>query len=479
MAGPSCVVSPRPTRARAFTTFKNRHATVALVLLIGVDDTDSRAGGCTTVLAQALVAAFAELTPAGPPRLVRLHPQVRHKTRGNAAVALAFVDAPDGGLDAALARARDVVAAHARTDPGTQPGIVVAHEPPPAAFYDAAVTRTVSAQEAAAARVSIDARVWGGRGLIGATAALAWPAAARAAAAGTTWERIAYRAAATVGRARDVDASRVAAIDAAFPSLFDSYDESQREVVCVPRSPCPVLWGLRGDDADELARAAATLGPQRPEYETLFLTNQASDDHLIEATLATAMPDRNVRVTGRVIGRAREQGGVVFIELEDDGARLRLAAYPPTGRFRALVAMLAAGDEVVACGSVRLGPDGAPTLGLEKFALLSAAPRKVANPRCPVCARAMRSAGRGAGYRCRAGHARLPEQAAPTRAAPLALGWHEVPPRARRHLAMPLQRLLGMVEGGGAVGGSGARAWDLRRGVCGGSISADIAAPET
>jgi tRNA(Ile2) C34 agmatinyltransferase TiaS len=61
------------------------------MLHVGIDDTDSLDGGCTTWVAWRVIE---ELQPdfdlIGPPRLVRLNPDVLWKTRGNGAVALAF-----------------------------------------------------------------------------------------------------------------------------------------------------------------------------------------------------------------------------------------------------------------------------------------------------------------------------------------------------------------------------------------------------
>lgn len=382
------------------------------MLLVGVDDTDSREGGCTTALAHAVVQALPELTPEGPPRLVRLNPNVPWKTRGNGAIALAF----RGGLTPAevLDRVRSLVERVAQRAPGTDPGVVVAERPPEASLYEAAVTRIVD-------RAEVDVEhAWGGRGVIGAAAALAWPARR------ATWERIAYRDA----RTRHVDPARVRAVELAFPTLFDTYDLVEEDVVCVPASPCPVLWGLRGTDPADLEAASGTLGPQRPARETLFLTNHASDDHLVDREPADARPYESARTRGRVADRPQERNGHVFLRV----GGLRCAAYAPTRSFRGVVARLRAGDDVTVCGGVHAGPDGEPTLGIEKMRVHAALPRRVGNPPCPACGRAMKSAGRNAGYRC-CGH-----RAAAPRTAPAGLeGWHEVPASARRHLARPLK----------------------------------------
>src|SRR2546422_7360429 len=57
-------------------------------LYLGVDDTDSLRGMCTTFLATELVRALPGLDLIGFPRLVRLNPNIPWKTRGNGAVCL-------------------------------------------------------------------------------------------------------------------------------------------------------------------------------------------------------------------------------------------------------------------------------------------------------------------------------------------------------------------------------------------------------
>ena len=397
------------------------------MLFIGVDDTDSRAGGCTTSLAEPIRALFPELSLHGAPRLVRLNPNVPWKTRGNGAVALAFegeVPLPD-----ALDRVVSLVERVARRDEGTSPGVVVSAAPLPSWIYEAAVTRVVARDELPLSAAG--ALAWGGRGVIGAAAAIAWPAER------ATWERVAYRD--DVSRPRDLAPRAFREIELAYPSLFDTYDLVEDDVVCVPSSPCPVLWGLRGESPDDLARAAAAPGPQRPARETLFLTNQGTDDHLRDATTADARAYASLRVRGRVAQKPREHGGHVFLRIEDEHGALRCAAYAPTRSFRALVQRLAPSDDITVCGGIHDGPDGAPTLGIEKLRVHAAAPRKVGNPHC-ACGRAMKSAGADAGYRCRGCGARA--NGARVRDADELVGWHEVPASARRHLAMPLKRMV-------------------------------------
>lgn len=411
------------------------------MLYIGLDDTDSREGGCTTWLSRRVREAFPDFSEARPPRLVRLNPNVPWKTRGNAALALALDDGGALALDDALARVERVVRAHARLGTaGTEPGIVVSRRALDPALYERAV-RGVVAREDALARVeeagAIALGLAGGRGVIGAAAALAWAPLDR------TFEAIAYRERARWGTPRVVPESDVAALEARFPATFDSYDPVEREVVMVPSSPCPVLWGVRADDARSALDAAASVGGERAAEVVLFESNQGTDDHLAPATCADAQPLASAIVEARVVREPREAGGHVFAELADESSELRIAAYAPTRSFRRVVAALAPGDVVRACGGVKTGPDGARTLALEKLAVVEPARvlRKLGNPACPACGRAMKSAGRRAGYRCRACGTREGSDAAKRVDAPRpAPGWFEVPACARRHLAKPLKR---------------------------------------
>ena len=54
---------------------------------IGIDDTDSRNAGCTTYIAFRIVSAFADRV-ISLPRLVRLNPNLKYKTRGNGALSI-------------------------------------------------------------------------------------------------------------------------------------------------------------------------------------------------------------------------------------------------------------------------------------------------------------------------------------------------------------------------------------------------------
>jgi tRNA(Ile2)-agmatinylcytidine synthase len=126
----------------------------------------------------------------------------------------------------------------------------------------------------------------------------------------------------------------------------------------------------------------------------------------------------------------------VFVPVRGvDGGELQLAAFEPTKRFRDRVRALRPGDELTVCGEVSDG-----SLKLEKFAVRGLNEVQEVNPTCPDCGNSMSSAGRNQGYRCRDCGTSAPEKAKIEVDRQLELGWYEVPPCARRHIAKPLVR---------------------------------------
>ena len=397
-----------------------------MVLWVGLDDTDSLGGMCTTFLATEVVR---EVTAThdliGFPRLVRLNPNIPWKTRGNGALALRFgkgaghpgvvgrigdrsiqafprstghADPEDlQGPVESLVRAWSVFSA-----PTTNPASAILRRPPPPALYWKAVRGIVSRREAreAASGLGILRGFKNGRGIVGATAALAWRPRDR------TYELLAYRHPGLWGLRREIDPASIREMDRRFPSTFNNYDYANDKVVLAPHSPCPVLLGIRGDVPGDLPPALRVIRGERPDRWLVFETNQATDDHVVQGDWSLR-PFTATTVEGRVASAAATRpGGHVFFELQ--GRRpVTVGAYEPSKQFRETVRALRPGDRVRVTGSLRASPR---TLNLERLEVLSLAEslRKRANPRCPSCGRAMKSAGRQAGYRCPRGHARAP-----------------------------------------------------------------------
>jgi tRNA(Ile2)-agmatinylcytidine synthase len=410
------------------------------VTVVGLDDTDSREMGMCTTYAAAELATKIRDSGGRVERLllVRLNPAVEHKTRGNAALAVHT----DLAADRTTALVRETLDLAATDDPKTNPGAVVADcepdcVPPQVAEFalDAVreiqdrTTATLLADTAGFARLQRG----NGRGCIGALAAVgAW-----AAIDDWTYEQIAYRETERWGSDRDVDAESVRrAAENYYPAVWDTVDNASGYPVCVPRTPCPILYGIRGDDPEDCRAVADAIESEPVDRRATFVTNQGTDVHLRDGTVGSLADDSAYRVDGTVVAAPEtREGGHVFVTLADGDARLDCVAFEPTKRFRDRVRALRVGDKLTVCGEVTDG-----TLKLEKFAVRSLVRTEPATPTCPDCGRTMSSAGRDQGYRCRDCSTSADGKVERPIERPIELGWYEVPPVARRHIAKPLVR---------------------------------------
>jgi len=402
-------------------------------MLIGIDDTDSPQGMCTTylgaVLARRLIHEHMQVHAA---RLIRLNPNVTFKTRGNAAIALEVT----GDMDRAFAISCAVVDKLADFScENTNPGVVVVAERLDPAFYTKAVTDFCQIDEAIDLLGAVGARYRGyknKRGLIGATAAVACDLRDR------TSEILVYRKPELWGTPRAVDReSLFAAEEATFPHTWDTVDRVNDIVVCVPHTPDPVLFGIRGESPSWVMAARSLIQSEKPAIEQIWVTNQGTDAHLLEGTIGSLQEGLSYRVRGIVADEpVTSTGGHVSFTMIDGDQTVRCMAYEPTKNFRQIVRELKTGDEVIAVGSYKKN-----SINLEKIrvvSLSSAITRRP--PLCIACNKRMTSDGKRKGWKCKKCGARASEPEEREVPRTLTPGWYEVPPTARRHLAKPLCR---------------------------------------
>ncbi|MEM4891991.1 MAG: tRNA(Ile)(2)-agmatinylcytidine synthase [Pyrobaculum sp.] len=239
---------------------------------IGIDDTDSHRWGCTTyvgyILAKEVIKRWGRHAFLDFPRLVRLNPNVPFKTRGNAAVALAL-EIPEGDIEELWRLAVEVVSTNADFVGKTSPGLAMAvGEVPERArlVYRHALTQIVSIDAAERAGLA----TWGGRGKIGAVAAVGaeWRK--------STFELIAYRG----GDRAPIPLEAVKTMDLlTYPYTFHNYDK--KRVLIQPRGPDPVYYGVRGITPHHLLWAKHYLDQYvKPTGWVIYRTNQATDAHL-------------------------------------------------------------------------------------------------------------------------------------------------------------------------------------------------------
>jgi tRNA(Ile2)-agmatinylcytidine synthase len=402
-------------------------------MFIGIDDTDSPSGMCTTYLGAVLAE---KLQGAGfsvkSMLLARLNPNARYKTRGNAAVCIE-TDAGQEGFELACSLVDELADLSCEN---TNPGVAMAGSPLPSWFYKKAVTDFLTIEEAFEFLDENGAvyRGWkNNRGLIGAAAALS------ASFNDSTYEFLAYRHHADKGE-RFVDRESVfLAEEKTYPHTWDSVDPENCVVVCVPHTPDPVLYGIRGESPEWVKKAMSYIKSQEPFITALYRTNQGTDAHLLDASITDMKENRSYRTRGTVssVPVTGEGGHVSFTLADESGASISCMAYEPTKRFRDIVRKLIPGDLVTVCGSFK-----GNSINLEKMEIVSPAEKTEKRPPVCICGKRMTSAGTGKGYKCRrcGEKAGKPEIIRVERE--FSPGWYEVPPVARRHLSKPLVRDL-------------------------------------
>jgi len=432
-----------------------------MTLWVGIDDTDSPQGGCTTFVLTELLALAREqeVDVIGEPRLVRLNPNIPWKTRGNAALAARFgrgegrrrtlgeirgnsIHAFPRGRPLSIGKREEFLEAAWKTvlgasrlgERGTDPALVATTRPLPASIYWQAVREVVAVADLKAdlARSGAWYRTRGtDRGLVGAAASVAWPARR------VTWEVIAYREPARYGQPRDVGVESVRAAQAAHPGLFLCYDSGTRRLLVAPHTPCPILFGLRGTVSSAPLRARPTIQSEPVERWVLFRTNQGTGDHLTERAAEGWAEHLSGSFRGHVVGMPeRVAGGHARFEIANrGGVPVPCVAFEPTKTLPRLAQELRPGDEVRVWGS----QGREPGLRVEGIEVLRWNPTELtpSPPSCPKCRRGTRSLGRQRGYQCPNCHQRWPPEAAVRRARspPRPLGTYHPTASARRHLA--------------------------------------------
>jgi tRNA(Ile2)-agmatinylcytidine synthase len=427
-----------------------------------VDDTDSRSGGCTTYVLTEIVRVARErgFDLIGEPRLVRLNPNIPWKTRGNGALSARFghgrgrrrrIGEIGGQPVFVYPRSLPIAPADARalfhaawgvvrelsdhTVEGTDPALVAGYRLPPAAFYWRAVREVVSV--APIERWLRSSGMWSRtkgsrRGLIGATAGLAWRGGH------PTWELLAYRAPERVGSRREVSVVGVRRTAQRWPRLFLCFDGRTRRLLVAPHTACPILFGLRSTDARSPIAALGSFHSEPINRWLLFRTNQGSGDHLVRRTVGTFAPFTAARLVGHVatIPTVRK-GGHVSLSLRDaTGRQIECIAFEPTKTLPRVAQSLQPGDRIGLWGS-RAADAVCRVEGIE---VLRWSPRWSSRrpPPCPACHQSTSSIGAQRGYRCSNCGARFPPESALREHLPpprYPIGVYHPTPSARRHLA--------------------------------------------
>ena len=324
-------------------------------------------------------------------RLVRLWPFAERRTRGNGALG-AIIDIPD--KDEVLLekicndwfdRLLTKVAGYPPSKIPAAPCLVISFDKAPEHWYWDAVRGYVNPENIlreagnTGTILLLENEI---SGVVGACAAISWESNPH-----SSWELIAWRDDSSLGSERRVSSRSVSQLESLFPGTFLNRDPTKGKGLIAPRTPCPVLYGIRGSSSSEVERAHIWLqsekGVESCKSYAIHRSNQVSDDH-IESTRS-----------GLVICKPREtKGGHASVSVYSRGKSLNLVAFREGGPVNRLLRTLEPGDKITWVGLC--SPDG--SIHLERLRIDSATPRIFSRPIC--CRRTMRSSGRNQGLRC-------------------------------------------------------------------------------
>ena len=402
---------------------------------IGLDDTDHLESGCTTFTFDGLLRSICESLECDivERRLVRLWPFAKRRTRGNGALG-AILDFPENCTEKLENLCNDwfselllEISEHPESEFPASPCLAISYKPVPKKWYWEAVRKNVDptslVQEATERGVTL---LHAGtlHGAVGACAAISWENNPN-----SSWELISWRDESRIGTSRKVSPESVFEMGDRFPETFLNRDPTKGEGMISPRTPCPVLYGIRGSSPEAVENAHYWL-QSRSDVESSFSfaihrTNQISDDHIEspESGAVTSFPNEM-------------KGGHAHVSVYSSGHDVKLVAFSEGGPVNRLLRSLIPGDRISWAGLV--SPDG--SIHLEKLKLDFPTARILSRPIC--CSRTMRSSGRGQGLRCKFcgrkeekfWHCYNPES-------PVDFPideWLEPSPTNRRHLSRPL-----------------------------------------
>lgn len=385
---------------------------------IGLDDTDEREYGCTTHDFDSLLNY---LTASGfqikDPRLVRLWPFAPRRTRGNAALSACIVSQNMDDLQSSIddwfnERFSDYESGS--EDHSAQPVLLLTEQKLPESIYWDTVQRFVDLSYRIAELSEFVHRIWstpsGMSGLIGASAAIAWQGQND-----FTWECTAWR---QDSGPRIVPESLVLEMSNLFPCTILNRDPNAGRSLIAPRTPCPVLYGIRGESRNGVLDAHAFLqerGAEKSAGHRAHRTNQATDDHLVSIECGVV---NNTRIM---------QGGHVEINVGDS-----LLSFSQGGDVNKLAQRLIPGDRIEWYGLHDF--DGG--IHLERLRLIEGE-RNKQRPNCR-CGSRYKSQGTNQPLRCPSCGS---EHQNMWLTEIVSTDWKEPPPSYRRHLAKPLSRM--------------------------------------
>ena len=375
------------------------------ILHVGIDDTDSPKGMCTTFLCYEIVKFLEkqEIQLMDFPSLIRFNPNIPWKTRGNGAVRLIIKTKNPRRIKEKITQ---FVANYSDTKNGANPGLVFfqSKEIPPSfhKFSKLALWKLISRNQAKqfVSENNIESFYLGnGQGLVGAISAVGYEFSDH------TFELLSYRKRSQFGKKRAITKESVKKMQTkTFPETFSSYDDENDRVLITPHGPDPVFYGIRGETVKSVVSAYTIVNTdEKLDGYMVFKSNQGTGDHLKnELVLNDLKPFTSGFLVGEVFNKpVIEQGGHVFFSIQVKDRKIRCAVYRPT-KITKVAQNLIPGDKVQIGGGIRkASKKHGRVLNVEFLRVLELAKHRLpTNPTCKKCNKKMKSKGTKQGFEC-------------------------------------------------------------------------------
>jgi len=375
------------------------------ILHIGIDDTDSPKGMCTTFLSYKIV-KFLEKQKTefvDYPSLIRFNPNIPWKTRGNGAVRLTIKTRNPNKIKKEIIQ---FITNYSDTKNGANPGLVFFQDQSiPQSFHKfsrLALWKLISRKTAKdfISNNKIDSFYLGnGQGLVGAIGAIGYKFSDH------TFELLCYRKKSQFGKKRKINKHSVKKMQSiTFPETYNSFDNENDRVLITPHGPDPVFYGIRGESVKSVVLASTMVDTdEKLDGYMVFKSNQGTADHLKnELQVNDLKPYTSGFLVGKVCSKpVTEQGGHVFFSIQVGDRKIRCGVYKQT-KITKIAQDLILGDKIHLGGGIRkasknyervLNVEFLDIIKLEKNILLT-------NPTCKTCNKKMKSKGNRQGFEC-------------------------------------------------------------------------------
>ena len=373
---------------------------------LGLDDTDSDDGMCTTYLTTLIIENLINegIKLIDYPNLIRLNPNIPWRTRGNAALCIR-VEANNPKKVFRIAKKIMIENSESKNNKANSGLVMLCKKKVPVdivKFAEKCINKEIKMEEMRKLVRNKDIEYFGQgtkRGLIGALASIG-----NTLENDHTYELIAYRKNGNGERGVSLE-SVIKIYKKKEYSLFSNIDYNSHRVLITPHGKDPILFALRGNNPEHLYKAMSELKLYEDvERFTIFRSNQGTNQHLNDKLDVSSLRTYD---SGHIVGKMVDKpvvikGGHVFIKIKNRKKIINCEVYAPTITLKNLARNLKIGDEIELGGGIsRKSKKFGRILNVEYIKTIKLTDRSIKkNPLCKKCNKSMKSIGKNKGYRC-------------------------------------------------------------------------------